>query len=83
MLVKNLLTGATLALGLAIAGNTNMSGAQQPAEPVAPAGMAAKSVDQSAGNPASAPHRGAVSIRRPIQATASSILPAGCGMPAP
>jgi putative endopeptidase len=59
MLVKNLLTGATLALGLAIAGNTNMSGAQQPAEPVAPAGMAAKSVDQSAGNPASAPHPGA------------------------
>jgi putative endopeptidase len=62
MLVKNnLLTGATLALVLAMAGSTNMSGAQQAAEPTpsAPAPMTSQSVDQSVGMPASTAHHGA------------------------
>jgi putative endopeptidase len=63
MVVKaNPLTGAALVLVLAIAGVTNVSGAQEPAEPArsAPVGMTPQSVDQSAGNAASAGHHGAV-----------------------
>jgi putative endopeptidase len=51
MLVKNnLLTGATLALVVAMAGSPNTSGAQEAAEPTpsVPAPMASQSVDQSA-----------------------------------
>jgi putative endopeptidase len=62
MLVKNnLLTGATLALVVAMAGSPNTSGAQEAAEPTpsVPAPMASRSVDQSAGMLASAVHRSA------------------------
>src|SRR5271168_1141832 len=57
----NLLTGTTLALALALAGSTNMSGAQEPAVPApnAPAPMASQSVDQPAGNPVAAVGDGA------------------------
>ncbi len=62
MLAKNnLLTGTTLAVVLAIAAGTNMSSAQEPAAPAsnAPARMPSQTLDQSAGNPASAVGRGA------------------------
>ncbi len=62
MLAKNnLLTGTTLAVVLAIAAGTNMSSAQEPAAPAsnATARMPSQTLDQSAGNPASAVGRGA------------------------
>jgi putative endopeptidase len=62
MLVKNnLLTGATLALVVAMVGSPNTSGAQEAARPAprVPAPVASRSVDQSAGMPASAEHRSA------------------------
>jgi putative endopeptidase len=62
MLVKNnLLTGATLALVVAMAGSPNTSGAQEAAEPTpsVPAPMASQSVDQSAAMLASAVRRSA------------------------
>src|SRR5262249_16894488 len=50
----NLLTGTTLALVLALAGSTNLSVAQEPPAPNAPAPNASQSADRSAGNLVSA-----------------------------